>query len=577
MAAYVSLAVQSDQIAIAELSGSLLTTHSVPLQGEDFAEASIHWLRGRARRQHLSYVAASFPAAELSDDLLSRLWLQDDVVPYRYHTDQLEPSPGLTRTPRIAEGVKAVSSHFDANHIAETKLGPANEVLVTELVSLEEYRQITSARDFMRLTTLAQRFQGRRLVFLSATPQGGGVALMRHALIRLLRLVDVDAHWHVLMPRKEAFDITKTKFHNVLQAVANREVELTAEEKLRYALWMRENAQLLQPVFRDADVIVIDDPQPSGLIPFIKQVNPSAKIIYRSHIQIMADLTNQVGTPQYATWSYLWENIQLADCFVSHPIDRFIPAIVPAKKVFYLPATTDPLDGLNKPLTDEQTDNYLRIFNRIASEQQQTPLDVERPYIIQIARFDPSKGIPDVLESYLKLRQMLAKRRIPEPQLVITGNGSIDDPDGKRVHAQTLQIVEQEPYKSFAQDIKIVRLPHRDQILNALLRRSAVALQLSIREGFEIKVTEALLKGIPVIAYNVGGLPLQIENGVSGHLVPVGNTTRVAEHLYELFSNPAYYQRMSQAAYKRANPAYLTIPNAISWLSLAQTESPSFG
>ncbi|GHO68242.1 hypothetical protein KSC_071340 [Ktedonobacter sp. SOSP1-52] len=35
------------------------------------------------------------------------------------------------------------------------------------------------------------------------------------------------------------------------------------------------------------------------------------------------------------------------------------------------------------------------------------PLDLGRPYFAQIARFDPSKGIPDALESYRQVREML--------------------------------------------------------------------------------------------------------------------------------------------------------------------------
>ena len=34
-----------------------------------------------------------------------------------------------------------------------------------------------------------------RVVFFSATPQGGGVALMRHALLRFLKLQGVNVEW----------------------------------------------------------------------------------------------------------------------------------------------------------------------------------------------------------------------------------------------------------------------------------------------------------------------------------------------------------------------------------------------
>jgi glycosyltransferase involved in cell wall biosynthesis len=344
---------------------------------------------------------------------------------------------------------------------------------------------------------------------------------------------------------------------------------LTQEDKAIYDAWLKENASAFEDVFREAHVIVIDDPQPAGLIPYIKQANPDAKIIYRSHIQIVGRLASQAGTPQHTTWNFLWEKIQLADYFVSHPLKMFIPDNVPAEKIFYMPATTDPLDGLNKPLTEDQMSTYLKLFNALLLQEGQTPLDEQRPYIVQIARFDPSKGIPDVLEAYRKLRDMLEKQLKPIPQLVIAGNSSIDDPDGIPVYNLVWRILQSELYTDFADDVKVMRLPHRDQILNTLLRESEVVLQLSIKEGFEVKVTEALMKGKPVVAYRVGGIPLQIQDGITGHLVEVGDTTQVAQHLYDLLTDKSKYQRMSTAAAELAGKDYLTIPNAICWLYLA--------
>jgi alpha,alpha-trehalose phosphorylase (configuration-retaining) len=44
---------------------------------------------------------------------------------------------------------------------------------------------------------------------------------MRHALIRLCRLMGIDVHWFVAKPKPEVFEITKRKFHNVLQVNQN--------------------------------------------------------------------------------------------------------------------------------------------------------------------------------------------------------------------------------------------------------------------------------------------------------------------------------------------------------------------
>jgi glycosyltransferase involved in cell wall biosynthesis len=562
-AVYASMQVKDDALHLAEAHDGNIITYTKPLGQEDTATEMLNWLRQAAQQQYLQWIAAGLREEDQPENVFSRLWLEEDIVPF-----VIRKQEGIHEQ-RPQEQVMNVISQFGENNIVRTQLNEKHEVQVSELVTLEDYQKITPPGDFALLTELAQALQGKKLVFINATPQGGGVALMRHALIRLLRLLHVDAHWYVLQPKKEVFTITKAKFHNVLQAVASRETELTLEDKALYEAWMQENATALEDVFKQADVIVIDDPQPAGLIPYIKQANPDVKVIYRSHIQIVGSLASQEGTPQHTTWSFLWDKIRDADYFVSHPMKVFIPSNVPDEKILYMPATTDPLDGLNKPLTQEQMSIYLKLFNYLLLQEKQTPLDEERPYIIQIARFDPSKGIPDVLEAYKKLRKMLEKQRKPIPQLVITGNSSIDDPDGMPVYNHIKKLLQSKSYKRLADDVKVVRLPHRDQMLNALLRGSRIALQLSVKEGFEVKVTEALMKGKPVIAYNAGGIPLQIQDGVTGYLVERGDTTLVAQHLYNLLTDEGAYQRMSEAACESAGKDYLTMPNAISWLYLA--------
>lgn len=454
--------------------------------------------------------------------------------------------------------------------IAAPRLTIHNEVETTAIATLADYRTVTSGDDFTLLIKLAKRFAGKKLVFFNSTIQGGGVALMRHALIRLFKLLDVDAHWYVMVPSSAAFAVTKEKFHNILQAVASQRTMLTEKDQRIYRSWVLQNVQRFAPVFQQADVIVIDDPQPSGLIPFIKTVNARAKIIYRSHIHIMSSLVDQPGTPQHTTWEFLWEQIHAVDCFVSHPVNAFVPDTVPAEKVVFMPATTDPLDGLNRPLTEETMAHNFNLFNQCLFDDKQMPLDLHRPYIAQIARFDPAKGFPDAVEAYRLLREMLQDCRSASPQLVLAGNPAIDDPDAPAVYHRIMGILQSKRYVHLAHDVKVGRLLHRDELLNTLMRKCTVALQLSTREGFEVKVTEALMKGKPVVAYRTGGIPLQIEDGLDGFLVDGGDTMHVAHHLYGLLTDADLYQRMSRAAaclYN--NQDYLTVSNAICWLFLA--------
>jgi hypothetical protein len=100
-----------------------------------------------------------------------------------------------------------------------------------------------------------------------------------------------------------------------------------------------------------------------GLIPMIKSLTPNRPVLYRSHIQIRSDLIAIPDSPQADIWNYLWGKIQHADMFISHPIPQFVPHTVPREKVIYLPATTDWLDGLNKPLSQWVTGYYGHIYN----------------------------------------------------------------------------------------------------------------------------------------------------------------------------------------------------------------------
>ena len=118
----------------------------------------------------------------------------------------------------------------------------------------------------------------------------------------------------------------------------------------------------------------------------------------------------------------MWQFIQYADLFIAHPVSNFIPDVVPRRNVVLMPATTDPLDGLNKPLSAWVTEYYQSVFNRVCMDQGTNEVDWSRPYIVQVARFDPSKGIPDVLESYRLLREKLAAEGVDDyntPQLII--------------------------------------------------------------------------------------------------------------------------------------------------------------
>nr|CAG8463147.1 6532_t:CDS:2 [Entrophospora candida] len=502
-----------------------------------------------------------------SPTLASRIWLELDALPFIVHTK------GRTVDERASSAVRKTvvwMSPLTPGSIPRISVGYRHEVEVDingmiKLVDLLHYEKTVCPETWRVINTIANELRAKkvRVSFFNATPQGGGVALMRHALIRLCLLLELDVHWFVAKPKPEIFDITKRKFHNVLQGVAPPDVRLTKLDMERFIDWSNTNAECFwsddEGPIKNSDVIIIDDPQVCGIIPHIKELNPTCKIIYRSHIEICADLIrDNPNGPQAETWNFLNQYISQADIFVSHPIANFIP-----DNVVLLPASTDPLDGLNKELKDSDKGYYKLIYNRLSNDHCGVVIDFQRPYIVQVARFDPKKLKNTGWNNY------------GMPSLIICGAGSIDDPDGTLIYEQTHSLLKESIYQDIVDDISVVRLPPCDQLFNTMLRCAHVVLQLSTREGFEVKVTEALAKGVPVVAFKAGGIPLQIRHGETGFLADVGNTSQVADYLYQLFNDDGLYKRMSQAAKTTVNEEYFTVFQTLNWLYLINQMSNS--
>lgn len=136
------------------------------------------------------------------------------------------------------------------------------------------------------------------------------------------------------------------------------------------------------------------------------------------------------------------------------------------------------------------------------------------------------------------------------------------------VYDQTMELLETH-FPDLVSDVSVMRLGPSDQMLNTLLSKSYVALQLSTREGFEIKVSEALHKGKPVITTRAGGIPLQVQHNKNGFLVDIGDNDAVASHLCDLWTDRSLYDSMSKYALHSVSDEVSTVGNALSWFYLA--------
>ena len=126
------------------------------------------------------------------------------------------------------------------------------------------------------------------------------------------------------------------------------------------------------------------------------------------------------------------------------------------------------LDGLNKDLGPWDSHYYMTELRGLCAKERMTELAwPERDYFVQVARFDPSKGIPTVVESYCKFRKLLEKDGVTAvdsiPQLLLCGHGAVDDPDASLIYDQILELLQDDDYYDYARDISVMRLPPCDQ------------------------------------------------------------------------------------------------------------------
>ena len=80
--------------------------------------------------------------------------------------------------------------------------------------------------------------------------------------------------------------------------------------------------------------------------------------------------------------------------------------------------------------------------------------------------------------------------------------------------------------------------------------------QKSTREGFGLTVSEAIWKGRPFIGGNVGGIPLQVDNGLSGYLVD--SVDQCADRMIDILKDPALGKALGRRGKEHVRKHFLT-------------------
>ena len=397
--------------------------------------------------------------------------------------------------------------------------------------SLADYTHLVGRPLAQEIRELAEELADLRVLHLSATAFGGGVAEILYTLVPLMRDVGLRADWQVMVGREEFFNATKL-LHNALQG---HPLDLSPDQWMTWERYNEMNARELEAGW---DVVIVHDPQPAGMRAHVPE--KADRWVWRCHIDL--------STPHPPTLARIVPIVGDYDASVFH-LEQYVPDGLDSGDggVHICPPAIDPLSPKNMRLSLEDA----------ACVCDQFGLDVDRPLICQVSRFDPWKDPIGVIDAYRRLNE-----HMPEVQLALVGSMATDDPEGWTYFNSTLEYAAGDP------DILILNnLNNVGAIeVNAFQSQADVVIQKSTREGFGLTVSEALWKARPFIGGEVGGIPLQVRDGDTGFLVR--SPAECADRAAEILRKPDLGMRLGRAGKEHVRMNFLTPRLLRDWLRI---------
>ncbi len=445
-------------------------------------------------------------------------------------------------------------------------------------VRVEEFeRGVEEARELL---------DGRVVWNVNSTAHGGGVVELLRPLIAYARGVGVDARWIVIDGTPEFFTITK-RLHNRLHGALGDGGPLDEDARRIYEGVLADNMNELAGRVREGDVVIVHDPQPSGMIAWLRDAG--ASVIWRCHIGIEEpnDLVREAWaflhpyvTPAdiyvFSREAFVWEGLDRDRTVVIHPsIDVFSPKNVdldPGVVRAVLHASGIVADGgeADAPTFERQDGTPGRVERRAKMVEDQR-LRAETPVVLQVSRWDKLKDPLGVIQGFAE--------HVPEEtgaHLIYAApdvEAVADDPEGLDVLREAIALRERLPEGARSR-IHFASLPMEDDdenaiMVNALQRHARVVVQKSIAEGFGLTVAEAMWKARPLVASRVGGIQDQIVDGETGLLLDdPRDLAAYGAAVSALLTDRPRAEQLGQRARERVRDKFISVRSLLDYLAV---------
>ncbi len=448
---------------------------------------------------------------------------------------------------------------------------------------------------------LMPQLANRTIWMVNSTAQGGGVAEMLPKMVKLLRELGLRIQWVTIgTDRAEFFALTK-RLHNMIHGEG--EPSLGGGDQELFDSVNRQAAEALKPHLSPEDIVVIHDPQPIAMGPYLKR-ELGVRTVWRCHI----GLDEEVPATR-AVWQFLKPYALTYDRAV-FTAPEYIPDYLAGYSTIMHPAL-DPESHKNRELSPHELVGILcnaglarprhpiltppfehqakrlqpdGTFAAAATEFEEIGL-MYRSIVTQISRWDRLKGFGPLLEGFVRLKERRSpgldwsesqRREVETARLVLAGpdpSSIQDDPEGQEV-LQELCVTYRNLRPEYQKDVALLALPMASRkenalMVNALQRCSTIVVQNSIREGFGLTVTEAMWKHVAIIGTQACGLRQQIRDNIDGMLIrDPQDPDEITEKLEKLLTDRRTREILARSAQRRAHDEFLIFTQVRDWLRL---------
>ena len=350
--------------------------------------------------------------------------------------------------------------------------------------SMRDFAPVVDEDALAEVSRLARPLRGLRVLNLSISAFGTGVAELLSTSTPLMTDLGLDCQWQVVRTGEEFSAVNRAMY-----MALNGHYVAWSQDMID--VWQRYSAMNADLLTEDFDVVVIHDPQPAGIRSFVEESRRTAtRWVMHSHLDISG--------AQEDVWLLLRQHIEPYDAIVFEA-DNFAPSDVRAHGIEVIRPAIDPTGPRNMDLAPES----------VAAIAERYGIDAAKPLLCQVSPLDDSCDPMGAIDVY-----DLAREAVPDLQLLLVATLVPEEPPARAGFDEVA--------RRAMDSTGVFVLSSLNEVgnveMNAFQRAANVVLQRDLRRGFGRWVSDALWKQRPVVAAPRTGILDLVMDGQTGFL-----------------------------------------------------------